>query len=203
VQGGLPWARSGTARLAPVRLEKSLPVQETSWKLRLPETYRFDRFDGGARPAFAEQPSALLPLIWGKARPSLEKLFGWSQTQTAAGREEAGGGDGILIFHGEQGPEDLTFRYAHQELAMRFAWAWILGGLVGFWVLSAARPVVVGLTGIALLTFLPVSGLTDLVAVANALLAGWLLMFLLTQTWRFLGAIVTGFGPRELPVHAR
>jgi hypothetical protein len=197
VQGGLPWGRSGGARIAPVRLDTNLPVQETTWRFHLPESYRFERFTGGARPMFAEQPGALLPLIWAQLKPALQAMMGWSHTKS----QGVDGADsrGSFAFHGEQGPEELRFRYAHQELAMRYAWAWILGGLVGYWVLSAARPVVVGLTGVALLTFLPVSGLTDLVSVANGLLTGWLLMFLLTQTWRLLSVLVKASGPRELP----
>ena len=207
VQDGLPWDRSGDAVVAPLLLEATLPVQETDWRLHLPADYRFERFSGGLRPSFAEQPKALLPLIWARIAPEIQTALGWSgpkaiapEAPTPPPAMDANRGLGVVFaFRGEQAPAKLLFRYAHHEEAMRFAWAWLLGGMIGFWVLAAARPAVVGMTGVVLLTFLPVSGLTDLVSVANCLLAGWLMLFLATQFWRILTAGARASGPRELP----
>ena len=83
--------------------------------------------------------------------------------------------------------------------AVRSAWIWMLAGMASFWILGTTRPVIVGLFGIVLLTFLPLSGLTNLVTVANGLLAGWVILGGGSQLWRALIAFTHAVGPRALP----
>lgn len=205
LHGGQPWGGSGDLVVAPPRLEVGLPVKEAEWRLHLPEGYRYDRFSGGLPARFSEEPGVLLPLLWSRLAPRLEAIFGWSAGTNRG--VEAGPVAGVshrtvgamFSFGGPRRPDDLTFHYLGSAAAMRAAWWWILGGMASFWLLGAFRPVVIGLTGVALLTFLPLSGLTDLVAVANALLSGWLLFFAASQIWRVLSAWTRTMGTRELP----
>jgi len=203
VLGGLPWNGTGELVLLPPKLDGKLPVEAAEWRLHLPDGYRYDRFNGGLPASFSEAPGVLLPLVWSRMAPGLEKAFGWSEAEAKAETKAARPVNRSLgttfAFAGLRTPEDLTFRYVSSEEAMRTAWWWILGGVVSFWGLASFRPVVIGLTGVVLLTFLPLSGVTDLIAVANGLLAGWLLMFAGSQVWRGLTAWIRTLGTRELP----
>jgi len=208
IQGGLPWEKSGEATTVPIRLDPNVPVEKTQWRVHLSAGYQYEHFSGGLRPSFPEDSGILLPLLWSRAVPVLEKTLGWSGPELAKDAAEPVTGSGpddnrglgtTFLFKAPQAPADLTFRYTRSEEAIRFAWAWILGGMVAFWVFASQRPVVVGLTGVALLTFIPLAGLTDLLSVANGLLAGWLVMLIGTQIWRVLTSLARAAGPRELP----
>jgi hypothetical protein len=205
VHGGQPWNGSGDLVVSPPRLEAQVPVEAAEWRLHLPEGYRYDRFSGGLPALFPEEPGVLLPLLWSRLAPHFEKSFGWATASRQSDEVQAAGGlsnrtlGATFGFRGERMPQDLTFRYTSSEEALRAAWGWILGGMISFWVLASFRPVVTGLTGVALLTFLPLSGLTDLIGVANGLLVGWLLMFAGSQSWRGLSVWTRTMGTRELP----
>ncbi len=205
VLSGLPWNGTGELVVLPPKLDSTLPVEAAEWRLHLPDGYRYDRFHGGLPSAFAESPGVLLPLAWSRLAPTLEKALGWTdagakaKTKAKAARPVNRSLGTTFAFEGLRTPEDLTLRYVSSEEAVRTAWWWILGGVVSFWLLASFRPVVIGLTGVVLLTFLPLSGVTDLIAVANGLLMGWLLMFFGSQVWRGLTAWSRTFGTRELP----
>jgi len=198
----------GDATTGPVRLDPSVPVETTEWRVHLPAGYQYERFRGALRPAFPEDSGILLPLLWSRFVPVLEKTLGWSTSELArdavapvagSGPDDNRGLGTTFLFQAPQAPAELMFHYASSEEAIRFAWAWILGGMVAFWVFASLRPVVVGLTGVVLLTFLPLAGLTELLSVANGLLAGWLVMLIGTQIWRVLTSLARAAGPRELP----
>ncbi len=87
-------------------------------------------------------------------------------------------------FGGSYAPEPLGFRYTTWEGQMRTAWIRILLGAAAFWLLARWRPVYVGLLGVAVLAFLPLSGLGNLSAAANGLLLGWLATMALFLAWR-------------------
>ena len=83
----------------------------------------------------------------------------------------------IFEFRGNQKPEALTLHYQSWERQMAKACFWLLLGLWLFWRLGRTRPWWCTMVVALVLTCLPLALLPTWMAVCNALLAGWLLGF--------------------------
>lgn len=94
-----------------------------------------------------------------------------------------------LAFAGLYAPEPIQFRYTTWDSEIWWAWVWISLGGVLFWLVGRGRPVFMGLFGILVLTFLPVSGIGGFIeavepnSVANGILLGWIVAFALRLVW--------------------
>ncbi|MCB1078335.1 MAG: hypothetical protein KDM64_10965, partial [Verrucomicrobiae bacterium] len=91
------------------------------------------------------------------------------------------------VFSGLYAPEPIRFRYVNWDRQIRFAWVWMLVGGLAFWFGAARRlrrPVLIGLLGAIVLTFLPLIVSQSLLAFCNSLLLGWIAAAALWTLWR-------------------
>jgi hypothetical protein len=215
---GVPWSRSGEISLRPVETEASLPVLDTEWRVHVPEGYRWTTTATDFRHRSAAPEEALLAAWWRQAGPQVERWVagrtGRGSRPASSSAEDSGAGAGgtesakgrgtpvlgrMLLFQGFQPPSTIRLAYLSGSEAVRGVWVWVLTGMVCFWMLAGNRPLLVGLFGVALLTFLPVSGITDLATLANGLLVGWGVALVGSQSWRACRALAEAGGPRWVP----
>ena len=92
----------------------------------------------------------------------------------------------VYRFEGLYAPEALRFRYVDWERQVRLAWWWILFGALAFVFVAMrwGRPWFCGFLGVVVLVFVPLSLMTSLMAVCNAVLIGWGTAMALLVVWR-------------------
>ncbi len=222
-----PWLPYGSRQFEPPRLDAHSRIPQASWTLYLPEGYSFSGFKGNLTPAFHTDPPILLVEAADRLAPHLNRLrtrwlpgsglwmqrFPWLQrvadalpspptpSMPLADEPPAVFPGQALRFEAPASPGTLQVSYESWSRQLRHAWLGVVGGLLAFWILARDRVFFVGLFGVALLTFLPSSGLTDLRQLANALLTGWLLAMALRLCWFVTAWIEEKLrGPRGLPL---
>ena len=100
----------------------------------------------------------------------------------------------VFQFDGLHAPDEIRFRYVNWERQIRFAWFWILVGMLGFFFgawRGARMPIFLGLTGVIVLTMLPKILGPGWSGFCNSLLIGWLIAlagFLLFRLCSRIGA---------------
>ncbi len=84
-----------------------------------------------------------------------------------------------FLFEGFYAPEKVTFSYTDWWSRARRMWIWFVAGGVAFLFAGRRRPWVAMLWGMLVLTFVPLCVAASATTACNALLAGWLVAFVL------------------------
>lgn len=169
------WESSGEATLTPPQLPYEALVRDCRWSLQLPPEYGYSDFSAtGFLTPPTDPPITLQPLL---------ALFRPERTSPQAPELSS---VPALQFQGDFSPGAVSFRYLHGKRQIAVALLWMLGGIAGFFVFARERPLFVGVFGVLLLSFLPLSGLSPLRMPSDGLLLGWIAGGLAYAVFRFV-----------------
>ena len=98
----------------------------------------------------------------------------------------------LYSFEGFYAPASVGFHYVSWWDQARRAWMWWAAGILAFFAFGWIRPWRKLLWGALVLTFLPLWTGQSLTGCCNALLAGWIVAFLIYQTRDAAGLSLSG-----------